>query len=187
MCEINWDLTIKAAGFIVVTIGGVVGIVQYLKTQKWKKAEFLAQKHKEFVENLYVQNTMKMLDGFALCLPVNKNEFDGVNEYIEFHRSKLKAALTPAHEKSRPKDQIYIRLCIDKFIFYLGTFQNYIDNEIVDAQHVENLIWYWIKIIGDKNDDTIDSTTKMLLHDYINRHNFDSTKKLLASFNYAIC
>lgn len=187
MCELNWDITIKAATFFVVTTGGIVGIVQYLKSQKWKKAEFLAQKHKEFAENMYVQKAMRMLDGFAMYLPVDKNEYDGQTEYIDFKPPLLTAALTPvADENMRPKDQIHIRLCIDKFLFRFGNFQNYLDNEIVDSVQVENMLGYWIKAIGDKNDNVINLHTKTLLHNYIKDYNYNSAKKLLATFKYII-
>ncbi|MBX2921446.1 MAG: hypothetical protein KF746_04565 [Chitinophagaceae bacterium] len=187
MCEINWDITIKAATLIVVTIGGIVGIVQYLRSQKWKKAEFLAQKHKEFAENLYVQKAMRMLDGFAMYLPVDKNEYDGVHEYIDFKPPLLTTALTPiTDENLRPKDQIHIRLCIDKFLFRFGNFQNYLDNKIVNQKQVENMLGYWIKAIGDKSDKIISPHTKALLHNYIKEYNYNSAKKLLATFKYNI-
>lgn len=187
MCEINWDITIKAATLVVVTIGGIIGIVQYLKSQKWKKAEFLALKHKEFSENLYVQKAMRMLDGFAMYLPVDKNEYDGTTEYIDFKPPLLKSALTPvADESTRPKDQIHVRLCIDKFLFRFGNFQNYLDNKIVDKAQVENMLGYWIKAIGDKSDNIINSDTKTLLQNYIKDYNYNFAKKLLATFNYNI-
>lgn len=187
MCEIDWDLTIEALTLMVVTIGAWKGIREFQHAQKWKRAEFLAQKHKDFTDNLYVQKAMRMLDGFAIFLPVDKNELDGSSEYIDFVPGKLSKALTPiADEVKRPKEEAYIRLCIDKFLFRLGVFQRYLDNNLVDKTQVQNLFGYWIKAIGDTNDKVIDLETKRLLHNYIIDYNYEDVKDILQTYGYTI-
>ena len=187
MCEFDWDLAIKASTLIVIAIGAWLGIAELHNTQKWKRAEFLAQKHKEFTDNTYVQKTMRMLDGFAILLPVDKNEFDGQKEYIDFTPGKLLKALSDRQHETQPdKEAVYISLCIDKFLFRLGNFQNYLDNNLVDRPQVENLLGYWIGAIGDKNNGVINNEIKSLLHNYIKVHNYKSLIKLLKNFGYEI-
>lgn len=187
MCKIDWDLVIKAATFIVLVVGGIFGAVQYFKSQKWKKAEFLADKHRDFAENLYVQKAMRMLDGFTVYLPVDKNEYDGTNEFINFKPELLIKALTPITDETlRAKDEVHIRLCIDKFLFRFGNFHRYLENKLVDKTQIENMLGYWIKAIGDPNDKTINQTTKTLLWNYIKDYNYYSAYGLLATFGYDI-
>lgn len=187
MCEIDCDLIIKAATFITVLAGGIFGAVQYFKSQKWKKAEFLANKHRDFTENLYVQKAMRMLDGFTVYLPVDKNEYDGTNEFIDFKPELLIKALTPVtEENSRTKEEVHVRLCIDKFLFRFGNFHSYLENKLVNKTQIENMLGYWIKAIGDPTDKTIHQTTKGLLWNYIKYYNYYSAHRLLATFGYHI-
>ena len=57
MCEIDWDLTIKALTLIAVTIGAWKGVAELQNAQKWKREEFLANEYKKFIDDPYVQKT----------------------------------------------------------------------------------------------------------------------------------
>ncbi len=187
MSKIGWDLVINTITLVFVIIGGIVGTVQYFKSQKWKRAEFLADKHRDFTENLYVQKAMRMFDGFTVYISVDKNEYDGINEFIDFKPELLIKAMTPVNEGTlRGKEEVHIRLCIDKFLFRFGNFHSYLENKLVDKIQIENMLGYWIKAIGDPNDKTIDQTTKALLWNYIKDYNYNSAHRLLTTFGYNI-
>jgi hypothetical protein len=187
MQNIDWNLTLNALTLIVVAIGAWKGIREFQLAQKWRRAEFLAQKHKDFTDNLHVQKAMTMLDGFSTFLSINKNEFDGKTEYIDFVPNKLTKALTPlSDETKRPREETYIRICIDKFLFRIGVFQRYLDNNLVDKGEVLNLLGYWIKAIGDKNDNVIKSDIKRLLHNYIIDFQYKSTIDILQTYGYTL-
>jgi len=194
---INWffqlsdDNKIKFLGLIGAVIGFSVALWQYTVSQKWKKAEFLASEYKNFIGNDYVQKAFAMLDGFKINIPYTDS--DGSAKFICFDKMKLKIALTNIHiDKATNRfyaedsESTYIRLCIDKFLFKLGVMQVHIDSKLIKSKMLKPYVIYWLDLLTNKSDDTIDNDSKELIHQYIKDNKIVSLIKLFATFKKSI-
>lgn len=194
---INWffqlsdDNKIKFLGLIGAVIGFSVALWQYTVSQKWKKAEFLASEYKNFISNDYVQKAFAMLDGFKINVPYT--DTSGSAKFICFDKTKLKTALTNIHtDKAKNRfyaedpESTYIRLCIDKFLFKLGVMQVHIDSKLIKPEMLEPYVIYWLDLLTNKTDDTIDNDSKGLIHQYIKDNKIVSLIKLFNTFKKPI-
>lgn len=185
MCSIDWDLTIKALTLIVGTGTLIKLVVEYSDAQKWKKAEFLANEYSRFIESPYVQASIQMLDGFEI--PIVIPLANGTNHIVDFKPEKLGTAFMKNTDGKLDSvdDSVYIRLCLDKFLFRIGIFQNYIDNRLATKDTLKPYLIYWIELIG-KVDSEIPLPTKIAVHAYIKENNFASTIKLFETYGFTI-
>jgi hypothetical protein len=173
---------LKLVGFLGAILAFILALRQYRSGQQWKKTEFLALEYKKFIDDPFVSKAFIMLDNYTISIPVSKAELDGINDNIAFTPSLLDKALTDvADETKRPKWEVYIRLCIDKFLFKLGIFQNYIDAKAITEKQADGYLLYWIDLIGNKDNNIIGSNTRQLLHEFIKKYNYSSTIKLVNS------
>ena len=187
MCEIDWDLFIQALAPTMIFFGAIIAFLEYKKNKKWKEAEFLAGEYQRFIGDSYVKKAFLMLDGYTTCLAVNKNELDGRTEYLEVNPQKLLDSLKEhINQDERPKEEVYIQLCIDRFLFKFGVFQSHLDNKLVCKKQVKNYLFYWVKVIGDPSDNTISREIKEELHKFILKYNYMGVISLLAGFGFDI-
>ena len=191
MCKIDWGLTINALTLIAVGIGAWKGIKELQRAQKWKKAEFLGNEYKSFINNDYIQKAFSILDGFLLNIPFTNK--DGEAAVICYTKDKLKKALTNIHA-NKQKNRTYepdaestnIRLYIDKFLFRLGAFQAHIESELIDKDSLKPYILYWLNLMTDMEDDTIDIQTKQVIFKYIIDNKLYSLIKLFRNYELPI-
>jgi hypothetical protein len=181
------DLLVKILSLIVLSIGAYKGYLEYKKAQMWKKVDFFFSEYKKFIDDPYVTKTLIMLDGYKVLLPVAKNELDGENDYLDFKPSNLAKALeNVGKEIDRPRDEVYIRLCVDKFLLKIGLFERYLDSQIVDEKQIKSYFGYYFQIMGDPEDSTIEPDTKKVLYKFMRQYNYAGAITLLEKAGYKI-
>jgi len=189
--QLTDDNKLKLLGLAGAIIAFLVALYQYNISQKWKRAEFLASEYKTFIGNDYVQKTFSLLDGFSL--PITYQDNNGQQASIEPDIQKVKSALTnihPANTSNRKYSNVqelsYIRLCIDKFLFKLGVFQVHVDSKLITYKMLEPYICYWMEILTNPSDDTLDNETKEIIKTYIKDNRMTTLYKFYAKFKSPI-
>ena len=182
MCDIDWDLILKFATLITGMIALYKGLKEYSNSQKWKKAEFLADEYTKFINSPYVQAAVHMLDGYEMPIIVKIENGDSFT--IDYKRGKLAAALNKdGKHYTQGLENVHIRLCLDKFLFKLGLFQSHLSNELISQYSLNYYLSYWIEFIG-KLMLSVDDPQGPLLNAYIKDNNYNNLLQLLKTYGY---
>ena len=177
------ELWIKILTDFVALLTLVKAIYEYVKAQKWKKAEFLAKEVKEFYANVDVQNALLMLDWNEIEIEIPIGEQDS----FVFNDKMFKSALIPHQIKEDfTSEETKIRLTFDEFLFKFGMFQNYVDSGLIKSEDLRPYFNYFIDLMGDLSQNRKHADCLKQLWIYIVFYNFIPVIKLLKSFGYDI-
>jgi hypothetical protein len=150
-------------GLLATVLIFMVGLYQYRQTQKWEREKFLASAVKEFSEEKGVRNARLMLDSLAQypegrvieLFPGAKEE----NKSVFVDNFEIFLALTTNPLTDLDNDDlrsVAIRDCFDSFFSYLGTFDHYIEQNLITKDALSSHIGYWISLLGPEGEmDTI--------------------------------
>ena len=162
------------------TIAFISGYLQYIKTQKWKRAEFVVKEVKEYENKEKIQLAMKMLD-WNRTLYIVKGEEIIIDDEI------LTVALRK-HDKLNNFDskEIFIRECFDDYFVSLERFNHYIESNLVTIQEFKPYLRYWLDIIGNKDNDRKPTECRKAIFNYLETYDYSGVIKLLSRYGYSI-
>lgn len=171
-------------------IAFLFGLKQYRKAQKWKKQEFLANVIKDFFNDFYVGQTLSMLDWHEFDLkysperektfPYNREQLELAIETEDVRKIKRKGQ-KPLFEG----DEIVIRISFDKFFYYLASFQCHIENGLYKKEDIEPYIFYYLRIIGDRDKlQRLNDATRLNLWDFLRFYDYIKVEKFLNGFGF---
>lgn len=160
----------------------VVGLIQYSKAQRWKRAEFVYQVIKEFESKRAVRNVMQILDynrsriGFEVDKPPVKVTDDVVEK-----------ALRPHREGGEYNDiEKLIRDAFDEFLDGLERFETFVRSGLVSAEEFGPYLDYWVRIIGDPANDRKFPDLRDALWTFIKEYRFTGVQSFFARFGYDV-
>lgn len=200
--EIKSIATVAGAigSFIVFTIG----VSSYLRTEKWKKAEFLAAEMKEFLSTPRVQKALLLIDwGSREIQLLEDRPLD--ESRIVVSRQIQTMALRPHillnrtgsdpeiftvdgtdSEEGFTQAEAAIRDCYDAFLDGLERFGSYVQTGVVELSSLRPYIGYWIDDISCATDNADDAAWCAALLTYITFYRFDSVLWLFDAFHRGI-
>jgi hypothetical protein len=154
MCQYfrNFDseLTVKVFTLLVSTILAIKAIIEYQKSQKWKKNEFLAKEMKEFFADKDVKRALLIIDWNRTDLPLYENEIpENKKRTILFTDDHLENSLAAGSNMEFTEEETIIRRTVDRFLEELSMFQIYVDNKLVTTKDLKPYLDYWMSRIGD--------------------------------------
>lgn len=186
--SINIYIELFLAVIALITL--IIGLLEYIKAQKWKRMEFLSNEIKEFNSNFNVKRAFLMLDWSLYKIPLAENEIAN-KSYFLFNDDILKSALEVNINKNSENGLIefteveaIIRLIFDTLFEQLSTFQNHIDNGLIQHKDIKPYIIYYIEIIANRNNNRKDLTTKVKLRNFIENYGYDQVKRLCVGLGY---
>ncbi|MDM1552996.1 MULTISPECIES: hypothetical protein [Chryseobacterium] len=192
MCEcfrnIDLDLTVKYLTFIVASIVAIKAIIEYRKTQHWKKNEFLAKEIKDFFSDKDVKKVLLILDWNRIDIPLYDNEIpDNVERsFLFIDEIHLENSLSITSNSEFTDEETIIRKSIDEFLVKLSMFQNYIDNKLITKKDLKPYLDYWINMIGDKHKARKNPIYIEKLWDFIKHYEYNQIVKILKEFDHKI-
>lgn len=168
----NFDIKDLAATAAVLTFIKVV--FEYIKSQKWKRAEFLTKEVKEFYDDSDIKNVLLLLDW-------NEKKIKVDNKDISVNDELLKTALI-THNKNDifTEDQSSIRYLFDRFFDELSRFNLHIESGLVREVDVYRYFNYYVNIlhkVGRKDEALVKVFT-----DYISYYDFENISSLIERF-----
>lgn len=192
MCDyleyLDFDDLIKITTFIITIILAIKALVEYTKSQKWKKNEFLAKEMKDFFSDRDVKKALLILDWNRIDIPLYDNEIPTNKERSIFFvdETHLENSLSISPNAEFNDEETILRKSIDEFLVRLSTLQNYIDNKLFTTKDLRPYIVYWISLIGDKNKAHKNPIYIENLWNFIKRYEYTQVIKLLKNYGYKI-
>ena len=176
-------------GIGVTVIFFMVGLHQYGQAQKWEREKFLATAVKEFVELQSARNAMQMLDSLALYQDGRQIEFNPKADKPEDRKTyvsneRIVASLTTVPHDELAKDDdlaVTIRDCFDAFLSYMGTFDHYIDQDLITKDALMSHVGYWIDLLGPEG--KLDTRYKNRILAYAREYGLDAIETLIQKYD----
>ncbi len=169
---------ISLLGLILAISAFVSGYLQYIKAQKWKRAEFAVKEIKEYENKENIRFAMKMLDW-------NNTEYviKGIKTII--NDEKLADSLRE-HDKLNNFDstEIFIRECFDDYFISLERYNHYIESNLVTSQEFKPYLNYWLDIIGNKDNNRKPKECREAILNYLKIYNYAGVIDLLSRYGY---
>jgi hypothetical protein len=149
----------------------IKGIIEYVKSQKWKKSEVLSKEIKEFFNDKDVKVVLTMLDYNSRRITI-----DG--ELVRFNDEMLQNSLI-THNKKKVFEvkEAMIRDKFDIFFDKLSIFENYISNSLVNECETIDYLSYYLRILtksGSKSKEVVETFNQYLVY-----YKYDNVLKLL--------
>jgi len=181
-----------------------IGLSTYLRTEKWKRAEFLANEMKEFFSTPRVQKTFLLIDWG--CREVQLLEDRSADEgRVIVTRQMQTMGLRPHVLLNRTgsdpevftvddgvsgvgftRAEAAIRDCYDAFLDGLERFSSYVETGLIDVASLRPYIGYWIADISSPTENADDAAWCAALLTYISFYRFDGVLRLFDAFGSGI-
>jgi hypothetical protein len=150
---------------------------EYIKAQRWKKTEFVADQVDKFFDDKENRIILKMLDWKVrtIVIPLGKTE-----KLVRVDRNMLTNSLR-RHSEGRRFSAIEaaIRDLMDHFLGELGRFSHYIKAGTIEKEDIDNHILYWMDLLHGRKPEVMDISTVNSIWEYIICYNFESVRDLL--------
>jgi len=197
------QLVVSMLGFGGAIAAFIFALMQYRRSEQWKKVEFIANEIKEFESDPVVQNALLMIDWgkrrINLFLVPNPTSDDLVNVTRDV---QWKALLPHTIKRERTTydasggDEIRggegkttftfvearIRDTYDALLTRLDRFANFIKADVITAEEVGPYIRYWVDAIADNENAGEDATWRCTLLTYINFYDYSGVKYLMECY-----
>ena len=191
---------VKVAGAVGSLVAFATAVSTYYRTERWKRAEFLAHEMKEFFADPKVQKAMllidwgerriRLLDGEsneASSIPVNRAmQVRGLRPHVlvtgnDADCKRLLEGEAQSHDRfSQP--EAAIRDCYDAFLDGLERFASYTKTGLADVASLRPYIGYWINDIAEATNSSEDAAWNAALLTYIKYYRFDGVLWLFKQF-----
>jgi len=200
----NLKLLVSFVTLVVGMIGGVVAYQSFRRTEKWKKAEFLANAMKEFFADERVKKTLLFIDWGVRkiqLLPPNEPE-EGmviVNRLVQARALRPHVVPSSAFDKDEFEEkpntdtqmrfrqpEVVIRDCYDGFLDGLETFASYAQTYLVETKSLNAYIGYWLYSIQETAEGPNEAAWKAALLTYISYYKYPRVIWLFEQFGYDI-
>jgi hypothetical protein len=140
----------NSIGAVAAVVIFLLALVQYWRSEKWRKTEFIAQLYKDFSNNDACRCAMWMLDGTERTIFFQEGE--AMKPY-EYNFDILHGALRK-YSDARPFSavELHIRDTLDRFFIYLEQFDRAIENRLIHKDEVYPYFGYWIRRLNGQGD-----------------------------------
>lgn len=176
-------------------VGAVIAWRTFLRSEKWKQAEFLAREMKDFFGTEKVQTALLMVDwGLRRIKLLENSANDG--GHVKVDRRLQVLALRPhtllaqgSDEEGKgrfTREQAAIRDCYDALLDGLERFGNYLKTKLVQVDDLKPYIGYWIDDIEGPAENLPDAAWSAALLTYIEFYRFGGVQYLFEAFNKPI-
>jgi len=147
------------------------GTYQYIRTQKWKRREFIAAQIKDFEADKQIQVVLTVLDWSDRRVAV-PSKLEDKPLVVFISESLLCTSLLP-HSSTcgySPEESL-IRDCFDRFLDGLDRLQTFIEAKLISIDELRPYIDYWLKAMSGQTQQH-PPEFYALLHNYIQIYGF---------------
>lgn len=153
----------------------IKGIIEYIRSQNWKRSEVLSKEIKEFFNNEDIKIVLSMLDYNSRRITIN-------GEVVKFNDVLLQCSLV-THNKKRAFEvkEAMIRDKFDIFFDKLSFFENYISSGLVDEKECLEYLSYYLRILtkpGSKSKEIVE-----MFNEYLVYYRYENVIRLLERYN----
>ena len=198
------DEYLKILALLGASIAFVVGLLQYRKAQRWKRAEFLANEMKIFFATPRVQRALLLIDWG--CREIQLLEDRPADEsWVIVTRQIQTMGLRPhtlldqtgsdpetfhvdesVSGEGFTESQAAIRDCYDAFLDGLERFASYAKAGLIDVSSLRPYIGYWVDDISSPTENADDAAWCAALLTYVSFYRFDDVLWLFDALGSSI-
>jgi hypothetical protein len=177
------EYQLKAVALFGASIAFIVGLLQYRKTQSWKRAEWVAEEMTGFFGDPKVRAALCMIDWGARRVQLYPERKTVEEQFVVVTDDRLAKALED--HQSRPngftEDEVTMRDTFDHFLDRLERIQSFVEAGLVKTSDVAPYLRYWAVDIMEARpgDSSVDRLVQ--LRNYIRRYRFTGVDTLLRS------
>lgn len=191
---------VKIAGAVGSFVVFCIAVSTYYRTERWKRAEFLAHEMKEFFATTGVQRAMLLIDWSERRIRLLENVPDG-EAVIPVDRAMQVRGLRPhilvtgndadldsmvvndnAKSVRFTQPEAAIRDSYDAFLDGLERFGSYLQTGLADVPSLRPYIGYWIDDITEPTNSPDDAAWNATLLTYISYYRFSGVTTLFKKF-----
>jgi hypothetical protein len=175
--------------------GALVAWRTFLRTERWKQAEFLAREMKEFFGDERVARALQMVD-WGLRRIRLLEEFAPNGGFVIVDRALQVRALKPHVLLVQGSDEVgvgrftieeaSIRDHYDAFLDGLERLGNFLQTKLVTVEMLTPYIGYWIEDIQSESANAADAAWTAALLTYIDFYRFRAVQSLFEAFGKPI-
>lgn len=168
-----------------------IGLWQYGRSQKWKRAEFLASEFRTFAASPFVDRALLILDYPERKMTLQRRGFpDDVVEHVVDGPVVIKALrVVTGHDNSDVRfapHEVAIRDSFDAFLDGVSLFSRYLENGIVTRADLRSHLEYHMDIIYDAQSERLAPAVQKVIQDYIVANKYDEVQYLGRAFGHHI-
>jgi hypothetical protein len=198
-------LAVSILGLGGTLVAAIIAVRTFLRTEQWKRAEFLAREMKEFFANRRVQNALTLIDWGSRGVPLlDESAADKgrvhvtrelqvhallphtlLNEGVGSDVAQTSADTASSVTRYTPAESA-IRDSYDAFLDGLERFSSYVQTGLIDVAELRPYLEYWIDDIHAPAKDEEDAAWSAALLTYIHFYRFAGVQWLFRTFNRSI-
>ena len=199
----NPRLIVSILGFGGTITALLFGVFQYRRSERWKRAEFVAKEVKEFESNPVVRNALLMIDWGVRKVNLNFVPNEQFDNYIEVTREMQRKALMPHPYKTIDDSecsgddpegpvrgftsvQALIRDAYDALLDRLERFGNFVRSGLVSKEEFEPYLIYWLQSMTANEGSKEDRAWRLALLTYISFYRYSGVKHLFKVYGMAV-
>jgi len=201
--EIETRLIVSILGFGGTITALLFGVFQYRRSERWKRAEFVAKEVKEFESDPVVRNALLMIDWGVRKINLNFVPNEKFDNYIEVTREMQRKALMPHPYKTIDDSDVscddpegpvrgftsveaLIRDAYDTLLDHLERFGNFVRSGLVSKEEFEPYLIYWLQSMTASEGSKDDRAWRLALLTYISFYRYSGVKHLFKVYGMAV-
>jgi hypothetical protein len=198
-------LLVSTVALVGTAVAAIIAIRTFRRTEQWKRAEFLANEMKEFLDDRNVRNALLLIDWGSRQITLLDENAPNQGKIRVTRQLQVRALLphTIVHpsvgsdvEQSSEQsesgllaysaEEAAIRDCYDAFLDGLERLSNYVQSGLVDGSALKPYIGYWIDDIHAATSDPDDAAWAATLLTYIDFYRFKGVQWLFSHLDRSI-
>jgi len=201
---LHLDDYLKILALLGAIIAFGVGLLQYWKAQRWKRAEFLADEMKDFFATPRVQRSLLLIDwgsrdiqlledrpaDESWVIVTRQMQTMGLRPHILLDRTGSDPETFTVDEGASgegfTESQAGIRDCYDTSLAGLERFASYAKAGLIDVSSLRPYIGYWVDDISSSTENPDDAAWCAALLTYVSFYRFDDVLWLFDAFGSSI-
>jgi hypothetical protein len=185
--------------FTVTCAAVIAGFFQYLKADKWKRAEFLAKEMHDFFNDKEIQIALTMIDwgvrdvqlgdlgdGRKTTIITREMQISALRPHTMDHTdfSSDRVALEGEDDKINfQRVEARIRDIYDRFLDQLSQFAAYVQTGLVSRREIDPYLKYWINDIAAETQNPLEAEWTLAFFVYIHFYDFENVAWLFARYD----
>ena len=199
----NTRLIVSILGFGGTITALLFGVFQYRRSERWKRAEFVAKEIKEFESDPIVRNALLMIDWGVRKINLNFVPNEQFDNYVGVTREMQRKALMPHSFKTiddseacndDPEGPVrgftsveaLIRDTYDTLLDHLERFDNFVRSGLVSKEEFEPYLIYWLQSMTANEGSKEDRAWRLTLLTYISFYRYSGVKHLFKVYGMAV-